>query len=155
MATIYLVTNGSYSDYHVLGVYSTKEKAEHAKRLFASDNGIWEYELDGIPDSPPGMLAYHVSMLVSGDVKEVWQDTVEGFESRWYVAPQWGADVIVVFHVWARDTTHAVKISNEWRAQIVALGLWDLHKILRVANSTGDTELRQVFKESCQTQPEA
>jgi hypothetical protein len=155
MTTIYLVTNGSYSDYCVLGVYSTKEKAEHAKRLFAADNGIDEYGLDAIPDSPPGMLAYQVSMLVSGDVKYVWQDTVEGFESRWYVAPQWGADVIVVFHVWARDIEHAVKIANEWRAQIVALGLWDLHKILRVANSRGDTELCQVFKESCQTQPEA
>ena len=155
MTTIYLVTDGSYSDYRVLGVYSTKEKAEHAKRLFAADNEIEEYELDATPDSPPGMLAYQVSMLVSGDVKDTWQDTVEGFESRWYVTAQWGADVLVVFNVWARDIEHAVKISNEWRAQIVALGLWDLHKILRVANSTGDTELRQVFEESCQTQPEA
>jgi len=155
MTTIYLVTDGSYSDYCVLGVYSTKEKAEHAKRLFAADNGIEEYGLDATPDSPPGMLAYQVSMLVSGDVKDVWQVTVDGFEPRWYVARQWGADVIVVFHVWARDIEHAVKIANEWRAQIVALGLWDLHKILRVANSRGDTELRQVFKESCQTQPEA
>ena len=155
MTIIYLVTNGSYSDYCVLGVYSTKEKAEHAKRLFAADNGVEEYKLDAIPDSPPGLLAYHVSMLVSGDVKDVWQDTVEGFESSWYVSPQWGADVTVMFRVWARDIEHAVKISNEWRAQIVALGLWDLHKILRVANSRGDTELRQVFQESCQTQPEA
>lgn len=154
MTTIYLVTDGDYSDYHVLGVYSTKEKAEHAKRLFASDNGIWEYELDAIPDSPQGMLAYHVSMLVSGDVKDVWQETVEGFESRWCVAPQWGADVTVVFHVWARDEQHAVKISNEWRAQIIALGLWDAHKFARVVNSYAETDLCKLYQESCQTQPE-
>ena len=155
MSKVYVVTDGYYSDYHVLGVYSSMEKAEHAKLLYAADNDIGEYYLDEVPVSPPGLLAYHVSMLVSGDVKDIWQDTVEGFKPRWFVAPQWGADVIVMFRVWARDREHAAKVANEWRAQIVALGLWDLHKLLRVANSRGDTQLAQVFKESCQTQPEA
>ena len=155
MSKVYVVTDGYYSDYHVLGVYSSMEKAEHAKLLYAADNDIGEYYLDEVPVSPPGLLAYHVSMLVSGDVKDIWQDTVEGFKPRWFVAPQWGADVIVMFRVWARDMEHAAKVANEWRAQIVALGLWDLRKILRVANSRGDTELAQVFKESCQTQPVA
>ena len=155
MSKVYVVTDGYYSDYHVLGVYSSMEKAEHAKLLYAADNDIGEYYLDEVPVSPPGLLAYHVSMLVSGDVKDIWQDTVEGFKPRWFVAPQWGADVIVMFRVWARDMEHAAKVANEWRAQIVALGLWDLRKLLRVANSRGDTELAQVFKESCQTQPEA
>jgi hypothetical protein len=34
MATIYLVTSGEYSDYHVVAAFETRELAEEAARLF-------------------------------------------------------------------------------------------------------------------------
>lgn len=37
---IYVVTDGQYSDYHICGMYSTPEKAELAKKLYAADNEI-------------------------------------------------------------------------------------------------------------------
>src|SRR6266850_1930908 len=41
---IYLVSTGDYSDYHVVGAFSTKEKALEA--FPSKDYGIEEYELD-------------------------------------------------------------------------------------------------------------
>jgi hypothetical protein len=50
MTTIYIVTEGSYSDYHICAVYDTKEAAEyHAKHLLGrwrNDAGVEEYELN-------------------------------------------------------------------------------------------------------------
>ena len=78
MSKVYLVTDGDYSDYRVLGVYSSMEKAEHAKLLYAADNDVEEYELDAVPESPPGLLAYVVIMELSGDVSRMWQESVKG-----------------------------------------------------------------------------
>lgn len=64
---IYAVTNGSYSEYRVEGIYSTREKAEEAHKLYTSDNEIEEYELDAMPDHPPGMLRYFVKMDAAGN----------------------------------------------------------------------------------------
>lgn len=154
MSKIYLVTEGSYSDYRVLGVYSSVEKAEHAKLLYVADNDIEEYELDAVPESPPGLLAYVVLMEISGDVKRLWQESVAGFKSRWHPEDLYGSDPVAWFRIWARDEQHAVKIANEWRAQIIALGLWDLHKFARVASSYSETDLVKLYRESCQTQPD-
>lgn len=71
MTKAYLVTDGSYSDYRVLGVYSTAEKAAHAKKLYAADNEFVEIEIDALPDSPPGLFYYLVAMDVEGNASEV------------------------------------------------------------------------------------
>ena len=34
MTSIYVLTEGSYSDYHIVGVYSTKELAKEAQSLY-------------------------------------------------------------------------------------------------------------------------
>lgn len=125
MSKVYLVTDGDYSDYHVLGVFSSREKADHAKRLYAACNNVEEYELDAVPESPPGLLAYVVLMEISGDVKDLWQESVAGFKSRWHPGDLYGSAPVAWFRIRARDEQHAVKIANEWRAQIIAMGLWD------------------------------
>ena len=154
MSKVYLVTDGDYSDYRVLGVYSSMEKAEHAKLLYAADNDVEEYELDAVPESPPGLLAYVVIMELSGDVSHMWQESVKGFKSRWHPGDPYGSAPVAWFRIWARDEQHAVKIANEWRAQIIAMGLWDPHNFARVACSYSETELVKLYRESCQTQPE-
>ena len=45
---VYLVSVGEYSDYQVMGVYSTLEKAQKACPHYASDAFIERYELDSI-----------------------------------------------------------------------------------------------------------
>jgi len=59
METIYILTEGDYSDYHIIGVYSTKELAEKAQFVYENSQ-IEEYTLDNVPDYPPGMKAWFV-----------------------------------------------------------------------------------------------
>jgi hypothetical protein len=49
MTSIYVLTEGDYSDYHIVGVYSTKELAKEAQSLYEHSQ-IEEYDLDNIPE---------------------------------------------------------------------------------------------------------
>lgn len=54
MATVYLVIDGSYSDYHVEGVFSSRAKAQEFidKALAASRKHVDNYLYTGISDDP-------------------------------------------------------------------------------------------------------
>ncbi len=55
MITAYILTRGEYSDYRILTVCSTKERAESAKRFFnnQSEIRIEEWEMDErLPEEP-------------------------------------------------------------------------------------------------------
>lgn len=113
----YLVTSGVYSDYRVHGVYSTKEKADDAATLFVGD--VEEYELDAVPEHPPGTRLFCVSMILeTGDDARVDQIPMSFKKVLWC-------------HVWppafmcecvARDESEAIKIVNEKRARFIASG---------------------------------
>jgi hypothetical protein len=74
MATIYVVTAGAYSDYHIAGVFSSKEKAAKFCPL-ATDDGrearIEEYELDKPDESnvPQVVFTAYVN-LQTGAIEE-------------------------------------------------------------------------------------
>jgi len=122
---IYLVTDGCYSDYRVLGAFSDKNKAEYAKMLMMADNDIEEYELDYIPDHPKGHLLYYVAMNdMSGDVKECGQTPI-GY-NEWTWQPSCYNDDDDMYHtyiMWATDTKHAIKIANERRTHLIAYNI--------------------------------
>ena len=60
--TVYVVTEGSYSAYHIIGIYSTKEKAEKVK-LYHSTlyecPDIEEWEIDDIPEDIEDVREYY------------------------------------------------------------------------------------------------
>jgi len=134
MAKAYVLTEGEYSDYHIIGVYSTRENAEAIKKwllagesensYFASLVDIEEYELDPCLDAiRQGLTAYQVHMKWDGDTEGVYsaddcysREEVLGVELMAY---PWG----IRGKVFARDEQHAVKIVNEKRAQMIAQGL--------------------------------
>jgi hypothetical protein len=118
--TLYVVTSGEYSDYRVRGIYSTHEKAEQARDFFNTENDIEEHEIDALPEHPPGMLRYTVLMDRDGRVDSVARVDAGGSYYEWTVRDA----VFVGFHVWARDETHAIKIANDRRAQLLASNLW-------------------------------
>ena len=125
MTKVYMVTDGSYSDYRVLGIYSTKAKAEKAKVLFNADNEIDTIDLDVVPTTPRGMLRWVVEMDRNGNVKGVSRETCEYHLSRASVWKPFDKDVTYLrAAIWAKDEEHAVKIANEWRTRIVANKLW-------------------------------
>lgn len=127
---VYLVTAGSYSDYCVLGVYSTPELAADAKLQFNTDNDVETFELDVVPDHPPGLFHYNVYMDRNGDTvtdgtrwfpAQVERVAVNSAYAEWC---PYGDGRTVRFAVWATDAVHAVKIANERRVQLIASGEW-------------------------------
>lgn len=141
MTTVYLVADGSYSDYRVLGVYSTPEKAERARDLYQADNDVEPFDLDAMPDAPPGLVGWTVQMDRDGNTRSVdrsaapdapyaldwsigWVPAPDGLPRPWESknAPVTGP--CVAFPVWASDAPHAVKIANERRTRLIADGLW-------------------------------
>lgn len=126
---VYIVTSGSYSEYRMEAVYSTREAAEqHVALLNAPETcivdnpTIEEYEVDEFADHvAQGFLLWHVRMGRDGsgfahltsELDRLGQHSFD-FPPR----PQ------MEYVCWARDEQHAIKIANEHRAQLIALGQW-------------------------------
>ena len=127
---VWVVEFGEYSGRCVTGVYSTKENATIAAR----DNGdITEYELDaGIAPYQLGLQVFSVEMLKDGTVRRVTRfnfmsDDEQDFRFSIDVIPK--GNVRWVWNqlnatVWARDETHAIKITNDERVRRIATGEW-------------------------------
>jgi hypothetical protein len=121
MKTAYIVTDGEYSDYRIIGVFTKRDKAEACIRNLGSGR-VEEYPCDPAVVSKYTYDHWYVRMDVNGDAEEVARESNEvkhGY--TWW--PPYGDDY-VFFHCDARDAEHAVKIANEKRGQLIALGWW-------------------------------
>lgn len=144
--TIYAVSSGSYSDYRINALFSTRENAQAfidaiqgQGREYPEDfNSIEEYELD-----PPtadllkrGYSVWDVLMLRDGTVERV--DRSDNSLYSVQDAPTyriWGRTKAPAYKgtgtpdglqagVWAKSEKAAVKIVNEKRAEMIASGEW-------------------------------
>lgn len=124
MTTVYVVTDGVYSDYSILGIYSSREKAEYAKMVYDAGNEIKEWILDKLPPHTPGMLFWRVGIGRDGaNVSRTSPGVRPGIDTatKGYRPPD-----SLYFYIEARDEAHAIKIVSEYRARILAdEGLWD------------------------------
>lgn len=127
--TVYVVTSGSYSDYSINAVFSTREKAERYIDLFCAKNGydeagIEEWELDPYEkEMREGIRAYMVHMDEDGNVTSLRLSGAPIGESSFVRLP----DNIANYSgnrfygsIHARDEEHAVKIANERRLMLLA-----------------------------------
>ena len=118
MTTTYILTEGSYSDYHIVAVYSSKELAEKAQN-HCPCSIIEEYELDSleIPKHPPGHTAWVVIINAKSNsiVSSGQQDSLGGcFEpkEKYYEGGGISGELnTFVVYCWARDKEHAEKIA--------------------------------------------
>lgn len=117
--TIYVLTEGDYSDYHIIGVYSTKELAEKAQFLYPCSE-IEEYSLDNVSQYPPGMRAWCVD-IKNGKLHYTGQmnpHMVVPSEHSWNDLN--GGNTYIVY-CWATDEEHAQKIAldkyHQYQAQ--------------------------------------
>lgn len=112
MKNIYVLTEGSYSDYHIVGVYSTKELAEEAQSLY-EDSEIEEYDLDNIPEHPPGMSAWFVR-INDGELDDIFTNQVSPLYQKVPSEKEYqcsdGKTAYFVY-CWAVDGNHAEKIA--------------------------------------------
>jgi hypothetical protein len=115
MATCYAITEGEYSDYKVLAVFTAREKAESELPKYGSYAEIEEFPLDPlVPAPPPGMAGYCCGLDFTGNI---FASPRTLYEMTQYEKPG------IVHHafrpgdyrvmLWARHEDHAIKIAAE------------------------------------------
>ena len=112
MAEIYVVTEGEYSDYHIIGIYDDRELAQ-----LAADES--KYADIGVRILNPGadqlrerLHMFEVRMYANGDKAKAERrhgDVEEEFMMFKKPATH------LYGQCWARDEQHAIKIINEKR----------------------------------------
>jgi len=124
---VYLVTSGQYSDYKVMAVFTSQERADVYATGCSEVNDVEEYELD--PIEPPrlqkGMEEFSIIMEKDGLSWVYPSKKPEGafVEEHWQVwASHIPGHLQLRITVVARDEDHAVKIANERRASLIATG---------------------------------
>lgn len=158
MASVWVIEEGEYSDYHIVGIFSTKEIAEEVLATLPSDHYyesakpvVVEWPLDPfIGNLRNGLKPYTVYMLQNGDVEKVEEEPTDYDIDFPKPAPQreylntfgeivsWPANIYGT--VLAKHEKHAIKIVNEARIQAIAGG-WpepvvDKEVILKRSNPT-------------------
>lgn len=141
MKKVYIVTIGEYSDYKILAIFSTKERAGEYIRLFV-EKGNWagkgeieEYPVDQWKDFAnikKDKVGYLVIMTKEGKMVNVYKnyvyDNLKEFKNhinKKYSFQKMGKykgslHILVL----AKNEQHAIKIANEKRVQLIANNLW-------------------------------
>lgn len=133
-----MIEHGSYSDYRVVGVYSSKANAAAiAAKINAEEHydaaTIAKWTLNpSLAELNAGRSPFHVTMEPDGTLVGAvrpadWQYAIGEGLAIWErtKAPAYkGKGIPDAVHgtVWATDEQHAVKIANEWRLQAIATG---------------------------------
>lgn len=126
MEKVYLVTSGCYSDYCVHRVFSTKENAQ---KWMGDDKDfeIEEFDLDDMSGHDFNVLNHvRVKMDYYGKVLKAEQSIGEPGRLVSIVKPWGGVYPVLSVHVKTLDIDEAVKVTNEIRARIIALGRWPM-----------------------------
>ena len=127
MTTVYLVSSGSYSDYHIHGIYSTRKLAKQRAAIVRDANAIETFELDqGIDLIAQGLLPWGVWFFEQKEPStyqsEMYFDSAIAGEivddRRRPFRGNWNAEFSVF--VFARDEAHALKIAQDKRAEYLA-----------------------------------
>jgi hypothetical protein len=125
MTTLWELSDGEYSDYHIIGVYSTEENAEAAAKIFGGTVG--PITLDpGVDQVRAGLSPWEVSMRQDGNnaFALLGYRPNEKPRGMYKIEAYMGfsKERLLVLHadVWARDKEHAIKIVNELRARLIA-----------------------------------
>jgi hypothetical protein len=125
MASVWVIEQGSYSDYGVCGVFTTKESADMVAA--AMNNGdpyepatVAEWPLDpGVEEMRAGLARFSLRMNRDGDTKDI-NAVAHGYgPSEFIYGEPWKLGSF-----WGRDEAHAVKVANEHRTRLIAAGEW-------------------------------
>lgn len=142
---VYVVTSGTYSDYHITAIFSTNKRAKEYVLLKNGSESYSDYrvevytldELAPILDTGIRTFSFHMdregnlvlhegSELPKGDIPEdlhpVFSCHVKSL--GWTMGRTTGFEDTRFFKVQARDLQGAIKIANEQRSQMLAMDTW-------------------------------
>ncbi len=133
--SVFIVTQGSYSDYHICGVYSTRALAESAvdelnrATTYYGDQDIEEWFIDNCAGAPGSRREFSITMKQDGTVTKFEMGDYpscapSGERYRRHDTP---ADAWC-FNVMAETLEHAIKIVNEKRIQMLAMNDWPIEQ---------------------------
>ena len=121
MPTCWIIEQGSYSDYHVVGIFSTRENAERALKFIKRDGDyydepeITERQLDPcIAELNTGLQQFCIR------IDHEQGSTTTLVESTALEAIDYHHPNSSIYFVFARDQDHALKIATERHAQYLA-----------------------------------
>ena len=141
MKKIYVITQGSYSDYRICTLCSTKEIAEEATKLYGG-SVIEEYDLDYLPNRPKGEYYWCINMDWDGNIintpSTMGVEYEKDFILKWQPYSYSNSSSVsnkIQFSVWASDENIAIKSCNEKRSRLIAVGYrgisWDEYTKLK------------------------
>ena len=128
LMVIYVVTQGCYSDYRIVSVWSDKAEAERAVATIGPESDdkydgarVEEYELNTGVYIPQFVGA----MNANGDVERMEIDEDCWFGKTQLVFSGTKKTTQLQFAIRAKTPKHAVKRVNEIRAQLIATDKWE------------------------------
>lgn len=125
LQAVFLVTRGDYSDYRVCAVFTEKALAEKYIDSFKG-NSYNEFRIENYTLNPyqyelkNDYKPFFLRMTKEGNCIEInVKDSSSGFEDEGIVV---GFDIHknMYISIFAKDETHAIKIANEKRVQLIA-----------------------------------
>lgn len=122
MRTIYVVTDGEYSDYHICGVFTSKANAKLFCAAFGGE--IEKHEANPcVSELRHGCEGWFIRMARDGEILCA-SIAIDGCDV--VDAPSFRRDRIgsMIAHVMAISRKHAVKQANDARVQMIARGEW-------------------------------
>ncbi len=141
MASVWVIEQGEYSDYHVVGIFTSEAAARLVLERLDTEYSSYSHTIDEWPLDPAveelnaGLTRWGLLMLRDGTVEQAPQpvgltgysivNEIKLWERSKALAYQ-GKDTPDVLNaaVWARDSEHAIKIVNERRTQMIASDEW-------------------------------
>ena len=125
---VFVLTAGDYSDYHIVGVFSTRAKAEaEAKVQEGADewerhHRVEEYGLNMWESKKArGYKFYHVRGLLHEDIVLMGAEPQE--EEQFYITKRTEEFLPrFIAYFWAKSEKHAIKIASDKKRQLIAEG---------------------------------
>lgn len=121
---VYVVTSGDFSDYQIVGIFDSREKAEEYINYSANSdlNEIEEYNLNELPDKSEKVFALRSEFdVINFEVIGYGSDPNHYQDLMCRVGDAgWGPRNVVVFYVCADTRERAIKIASERLRQVKA-----------------------------------
>ena len=125
---VYVITQGSYSAYHICAVTLDRERAEYLRKLHSDAWGkakIEEYDTDETTVCDPLKTVYHIHFSPAGEIDNISESYIKAdqlFQNSFELSPSFNSPGGYYFAaiLTAKDEEHAKKIAIDRRAEAIA-----------------------------------